>query len=142
MICIKECYKHTVIALHLLSDCPRFFCPPPCIYLLSNGWKRKAEILERDSTNESNSEVCVYMGIGNSDLEMVQLNLGSGKVQNTPHPGDDSIHLIKISYLNGFNIMIKFINKNQDLNFSFLTLLAIKSENLYNLCPWCIGVWK
>jgi len=35
--------------------------------------------MERDGATELESQICAFMGIGNSDLEMVQLNL-EGKV--------------------------------------------------------------
>ena len=73
--------QHAKVAQKSYGNEKRFFCPPPCIYLYGDGWRRKRDQLLKSGESEQGSQLCAFIGIGNSDQDMQQLDL-NGKVKN------------------------------------------------------------
>lgn len=65
---------HAKVAQKSYGNEKRFFCPPPCIYLLGGGWKHRQDRMMRDGESEQNRQLCAFIGIGNNEQEMQQLD--------------------------------------------------------------------
>lgn len=78
---LKERNDSTLVILHAkvaqksYGNEKRFFCPPPCIYLHGPAWEQKREELQSAGESEQSSQLCAFIGIGNSDQDMQQLDL-------------------------------------------------------------------
>jgi len=66
---------HAKVAQKSYGNEKRFFCPPPCIYLYGDGWRLKREEMVANGESEHGSQLCAFIGIGNSEQEMQQLDL-------------------------------------------------------------------
>ena len=57
----------------------RFFCPPPCLYLVGDGWQRRQQLLQC-ADEEGSEQPVAFIGIGNSDHQDMQQLIIEDKV--------------------------------------------------------------
>ncbi|KAL3255005.1 hypothetical protein MRX96_046699, partial [Rhipicephalus microplus] len=65
---------HATVVQRSYATKKRFIFPPPCVYLLGDGWQRKQEQLLRAGESEQGAHLCAFIGMGNSDQDMQQLD--------------------------------------------------------------------
>ncbi|PAV88755.1 hypothetical protein WR25_24303 [Diploscapter pachys] len=108
---------HAKVAQKSYGNEKRFFCPPPCIYLIGKGWARKLEevvrlikIAKRQHKSNGNGvpeltpeqeaaaeqqacELLAYIGIGQpSEQERQQLDFSANKVRTQQDRADPSLY--------------------------------------------------
>ncbi|XP_033228162.1 suppressor of hairless protein-like [Belonocnema kinseyi] len=136
---------HAKVAQKSYGNEKRFFCPPPCIYLFGDGWKMRQEQMLREGESEQTSQLCAFIGIGNSDQDMQQLDLSNGKqycAAKTLHISDSDkrknfMLSVKMFYGNGHDIGV-FQSKRIKLNGGGdVAMLELTGDNFTpNLRVW------
>jgi hypothetical protein len=119
---------HAKVAQKSYGNEKRFFCPPPCIYLYGDGWRRRREAIQREAAAngaspaeaEAASQLCAFIGIGNSDQDMQQLDL-NGKVMDI-HSG---ICLCTFLFIGNFFSFCRVIARPRRCSFPTLTSASI-----------------
>ncbi|KAI1280591.1 Suppressor of hairless -like protein [Halotydeus destructor] len=113
---MKIVILHAKVAQKSYGNEKRFFCPPPCIYLLGEGWARRhEEMLQRGETEQS-SQICAFIGIGNSDQEMQQLDFSGKNYSDELYCAAKTLYISDSDKRKHFMLTVKmFYANNEDI---------------------------
>ena len=72
---------YTVCVFTLM--CFRFFCPPPCVYLVGEGWQYQQALMPQAPDDEVMHQPVAFIGIGSKNEQEMQQLIIEDKVRTS-----------------------------------------------------------